>query len=223
MTKKPILYVGNKNYSSWSMRPWLALRWAKIDFEEELVQLGPRGKGPNPSIVAINPSGTLPALQLPDGEIVWDSLAICEWANEAAPQALLWPKDALARAIARSATSEMHAGFGPLRQQFPMNIKRVKHDYTWDAYATANIERIEALLGGLAARFDTDNNGWIFGRRTIVDAFFAPVATRFRTYQVPLSPSLQKWCDTLFSDPDFKVWERDALDETWTIGESDDA
>lgn len=223
MSAMPVLFIGNKNYSSWSMRPWLALRWAGIAFREEMIPLGPRGQGANQDIVRVNPSGTLPVLELPDGETIWDSLAICEWANENAPNAELWPRDPIARALARSAVCEMHAGFAPLRQQFPMNIKRLKPGHTWDDAASANIARIESLLSGLAERFDPNGGGWIFGQRTIVDAYFAPVATRFRTYEVPLSPALNKWCATLFENSDFQAWEDAAKLETWAIGESDDA
>jgi glutathione S-transferase len=223
MTQTPSLFIGNKNYSSWSMRPWLAMRWAKIAFMEVMVPLGPRGMGPNPDIVAINPSGTVPALRLADGEMIWDTMSICEWANEAAPDAGLWPKDPIARAVARSASAEMHAGFGPVRQEMPMNIKRRKTDHVLSDAAKAHVARIDALLSGLMERFDTEGTGWLFGHRTIADAFYAPVATRFRTYNVPLSPLTQKWCDTVFGDADFEAWEKDALTETWTIGESDRA
>jgi glutathione S-transferase len=126
MAIKPILYIGNKNYSSWSMRPWLAMKWAGIGFQEQMVPLGPRGKGEHPAILAISPSGTVPALELRDGERIWDTMAICEWAHEMAPNAGLWPKDPIARALARSASAEMHAGFGALRQEMPMNIRRKK-------------------------------------------------------------------------------------------------
>jgi glutathione S-transferase len=221
MTKTPTLFIGNKNYSSWSMRPWLALRWAGIEFIEKMVPLGPRGMGPNPAILAISPSGTVPALELPDGETIWDTMSICEWAHEEAPNANLWPKDPLARALARSAAAEMHSGFVPVRQEMPMNIKRRKESHDLSDAAKANVMRIDTLLSMLMKRFDTAGTGWLFGHRTIADAFYAPVATRFRTYNVALSPLTQKWCDTLFADLDFQAWERDALAETWTIGESD--
>lgn len=205
------------------MRPWLALHWAGITFEEHMVPLGPRGMGPNPDIVAINPSGTLPALKLTTGDVIWDTMSICEWAHEAAPGAHLWPADPAARGIARSASAEMHAGFGPLRQDMPMNIRRRKVGHVPDAGASANVVRIDALLSGLRARFDQNNTGWLFGHPTIADAFYAPVATRFRTYNIALSPATQTWCDTLFAAPDFKAWEAASLAETWTIGESDAA
>jgi glutathione S-transferase len=223
MTQTPSLFIGNKNYSSWSMRPWLAMRWAGIEFIEEMVPLGPRGMGPNPAIVAINPSGTVPALKLADGEMIWDTMSICEWANEVAPAAALWPKDPIARALARSISAEMHAGFAPLRQNMPMNIRRVKSNHEASDGASANVARIDTLLSEMRVRFDPLNTGWLFGHPTIADAFYAPVATRFRTYNVALSPPTQAWCETLFADPAFQAWESDALAETWTIGESDRA
>jgi glutathione S-transferase len=221
MTTRPTLFIGNKNYSSWSMRPWLALRWAAIGFDEEVIPLGPRGEGPNAAIQLVSPSGTVPALELPLGDTVWDTMAICEWAYETAPDAGLWPRDPLARALARSASAEMHAGFGALRQEMPMNVKRRKTEHALSNAAKANVARIDTLLSTLMGRFDPQGTGWLFGRRTIADAFYAPVATRFRTYNVALSPLTQKWCDTLFADADFQEWERDAAQETWTIGESD--
>jgi glutathione S-transferase len=221
MIHTPTLYIGNKNYSSWSMRPWLALRWAGISFAEHLVPLGPRGLGPNPEILAISPSGTVPALALDEANNIWDTISICEWAHETAPQAGLWPHDPLARAIARSASAEMHSGFGPLRQEMPMNIRRRKTDHPLSQSAIANVARVDSLLAGLRSRFGAGGGGWLFGHRTIADAFYAPVATRFRTYGVSLSPATQAWCDTLFDDADFKDWEQAAVAESWTIPETD--
>ena len=221
MTQRPSLFIGNKNYSSWSMRPWLALRWAGIEFYEDIIPLKARGAGPNVTIQSVSPSGTVPALKLPDGETVWDTIAICEWAHEQVPTAGLWPRDPLARALARSASAEMHAGFGPLRQEMPMNVKRRKTEHALSDAAKANVARIDALLSTLMVRFDPAGTGWLFGHRTIADAFYAPVATRFRTYNVALSPMAQKWCDTVFADPDFQAWERDAAAESWTLEETD--
>jgi glutathione S-transferase len=215
----PTLFIGNKNYSSWSMRPWLALKWGQIDFNEHMIPLGPRGMGLNPAVVAVNPSGTVPALRLADDTLIWDTMAICEWAYEQAPD--LWPTDKVARALARSASAEMHSGFAPVRQEMPMNLKRRKTGHNLSDAAKANVARIDTLLGGIAARFDGAHTGWLFGHPTIVDAFYAPVATRFRTYDIALSAPVQKWCETLFADPHFQVWEAEALLETWVIAETD--
>jgi glutathione S-transferase len=216
---RPTLFIGNKNYSSWSMRPWLALHWGGIGFDEQMIPLGPRGMGPNPEIVAVNPSGTVPALRLVDGTVIWDTMAICEWAYEQAPY--LWPQDPNARALARSASAEMHSGFAPVRQEMPMNLKRRKTGHTLSPGAKANVARIDALLGDMLMRFDKAQSGWLFGSPTIADAFYAPVATRFRTYDVALSSRVQAWCETLFADTHFLAWEEEAIIETWTIGETD--
>jgi len=217
----PILTIGNKNYSSWSMRPWLALKWAGIAFEERIIPLGPRGLGPNPAIVAVSPTGTVPVLELADGTKIWDSLSICEWAHEHAPMAKLWPQDAHARALARSAVCEMHSGFAALRQAFPMNLRRVKVGHIWAEPVQAQVQRIDALLSGLKGQFGQAGGPFIFGHRSIVDAFYAPVATRFRTYQVPVSAVVQDWCEAIFQDADFAAWDEAAQLETWTIAETD--
>jgi glutathione S-transferase len=219
----PTLFIGNKNYSSWSMRPWLALHWGGIAFEEAMIPLGPRGMGPNPDILAVSPSGTVPALRLADGTQIWDTMSICEWAHETTPDANLWPMDLVARALARSASAEMHSGFSALRQNMPMNVRRRKVGHTPTDKTTADVTRIDTLLSGLRERFDRTGTGWLFGHPTIADAFYAPVATRFRTYGVTLSPLTQAWCDTIFADTNFQDWERDAIAETATIPESDDA
>ncbi len=209
----PTLYIGNKNYSSWSMRPWLALRWGRIDFTEQVIPLGGVGYGKSqiPEILAISPSGRVPALALPEATI-WDSLAICEWAAEAAPA--LWPADPLARALARAAACEMHSSFAALRRDLPMNIRRRTSPRPWPEETQADIARVQELWSGLLARF---GGPFLFGARSIADAMFAPMATRFRTYGAALSPVAQSYCDTIFADPEFQLWEAAAAAESWTI------
>jgi glutathione S-transferase len=219
----PTLTIGNKNYSSWSMRPWLALRWADLRFEEKIIPLGPRGLGPNPDLLAVSPTGTVPVLELASGERIWDSLSICEWAHEQAPEAKLWPEDNIARALARSAVAEMHSGFAAIRKALPMNIKRVKRLHDLSAETQAQIDRLDALLRGLITRFGGGQASWIFGHPTIADAFFAPVATRLRTYKVKVSAPVEGWCQTVFSDSAFRAWEAAARNETWTLTETDEA
>jgi glutathione S-transferase len=216
------LHIGDKNYSSWSMRPWLALTWAGIGFEEQVIPLGPRFGRPNPDILAVSPSGRVPALTLEDGTQIWDSLAICEWAAEAAPDAGLWPQDATARAIARAATAEMHAGFSALRQTYPMNLRRRGAPLRTDASAAqADVARIEALWSDLRARFGA-GGPFLFGARPCVaDAFFTPVATRFRSYGVRLGPPAQAYAEALLADPAFRAWDEAARSETTTIAETD--
>jgi glutathione S-transferase len=211
---KPVLYVGNQNYSSWSMRPWLVLTWGKIDFETRVVPLGGEGytKRQMPAVLAVSPSGAVPALHV-DGEVIGDSLAISEWAAEQSPS--LWPKAPLVRALARSATAEMHSGFGAIRSQLPCNIRRRAEPRVLSSEVTQEIARLSSMWTSLRAR----NGGpYLFGdTRTIVDAFFTPIATRFRTYAVNLERDAQSYVDTLLDDPDFKTWEKAGIAESWTM------
>lgn len=215
MSNRPILYLGNKNYSSWSMRPWLALRWAGIDFEERVIPLGMDGYGKSvvPEILAASPSGRVPCLDL-GGEKIWDSMAICEWAAEQKPD--LWPADPMARAMARSAAAEMHAGFSALRRELPMNVRRRAGARAIGADAQGDIERIVDLWTGLRARFE-GGGIFLFGQRGIADAFYAPIATRFRTYAVGLPQIAEMYCQTLLADPEVAAWNEGAEQEAWSL------
>jgi glutathione S-transferase len=219
----PVLYIGNKNYSSWSMRPWLALKWGGIAFEERVIPLGGEGyrQAKIPEIVAISPSGRVPALHA-DGIVVHDSLAICEWAHEHAPAGSLWPQDANRRALGRSAAAEMHSGFPALRRDLSMNLKR-KMDATpnWPDDTHADLTRIFALWSDLRARFGADGP-FLLGARSIADAMFAPVATRLRTYAIDAPADAQAYCAALFAGAAFQEWERGAFAETWTIPQADE-
>lgn len=216
---RPVLYIGNKNYSSWSMRPWLALKWAGIEFDERVLPLGAVGYGKSkiPEILAVSPSGRVPALHL-DGGVIWDSLAICEWAAEQAPS--LWPADPLTRATARSAAAEMHSGFAALRGAASMNLRRRTPPRAWSEDVRADISRIEGLWDACRASFGA-GGPWLFGARCIADAMFAPVCTRFRTYAIELGPVAAAYCETVFADPDFRDWDAAASAETWTIPSAD--
>lgn len=215
----PILYIGNKNYSSWSMRPWLALHWGAIAFEERVIPLGAVGYGKSkiPEILAVSPSGRVPALHV-DDDVIWDSLAICEWAAERVPS--LWPKEPSTRAVARSVASEMHAGFAALRGAASMNLRRRTPARDWAEDVRADIARIEDLWRTCRARFGADGP-WLFGARSIVDAMFAPVCTRFRTYAIDVGPEAAAYCATVFADPAFRAWDEAAAAETWTIPSAD--
>jgi glutathione S-transferase len=214
----PVLHIGNKNYSSWSMRPWLALRWGGVAFEERIIPLGGEGYGRSEikEVRAVSPSGRVPALHV-DGAIIYESLAICEWAGEQAPS--LWPEDRLVRAQARSAASEMHAGFAALRRDMSTNIRRrLASTPKWGPETCADIERLETLWSEALNRF---GGPFLFAKRSIADAMFAPVATRLRTYAVEISPQAQSYCDTIFADAAFRDWERAAVAETWTIEQTE--
>jgi glutathione S-transferase len=217
---KPVLYVGNQNYSSWSMRPWLVLSWGGIDFETRVVPLGGPGYAVRrmPSVLAISPSGTVPALHV-GPEVIGDSLAISEWAAEQVPA--LWPADPIVRALARSAACEMHSSFGALRGTLACNIRRRAEPRELSADVRRDVERIDALFCALRARFGA-GGPYLFGaERTIADAFYTPVATRFRTYAVKVSPAAQSYADTLLSDPAFLRWEAAALAEEWSMPDWD--
>jgi glutathione S-transferase len=218
----PILHIGNKNYSSWSMRPWLALRWAGISFEERVIPLGGPGYSAarSPEILAVSPSGRVPALHI-GGAVIYESLAICEWANERAPEAALWPGDLERRALARSVAAEMHAGFAALRRDMSMNIRRrLAAARSWPEDTHADLERLFGLWTDLRTRF-RDDGPWLLGARSIADAMFAPVATRLRTYLVEAPQVAQHYCETVFADRDFQEWENSAAAETWTIAQTD--
>ncbi len=210
------LYIANKNYSSWSLRPWLCLRWAGIPFEECMIRLDRPGYGRQQiaEIKAVSPSGTVPALDA-GGTTIWDSLAIAEWAAEQAGPGMLWPVDPALRAQARSAACEMHSGFAAVRRDLPMNIhRRLEAQPDWPEDTRAQLARIEELWTTLRER-NAVPGPFLFGRRSIADAFFAPVATRLRTYGVSMSDTATAYRDTLLADADFLDWEADAIPDSW--------
>lgn len=217
---RPILYVGNRNYSSWSMRPFLVLSWAGIDFETRVIKLGGPGylKREVPGVLAVSPTGAVPVLHLGE-DVIPDSLSIAEWAAEKAPS--LWPADPTARAHARSATCEMHSSFGALRSNLPCNIRRRAEPRDWSNDVRRDIARVEAIWTALSSRFGA-GGPYLFGAApTIADAFFTPVATRFRTYGVPLAAEAQRYADALLSNPTFLAWEAEAVKEEWAMAEWD--
>jgi glutathione S-transferase len=215
------LYIGNKNYSSWSLRPWLTLTWAGIPFEERVLPLGGDGygKAKMPAVLAVSPSGRVPSLET-GGVTIWDSLAIAEWAAENAPSAELWPSDATVRAVARSVASEMHSGFAAVRRDLAMNIRRRTTPRDWPEDTLSDIARIQALWQSVRERHGS-GGPFLFGAKTIVDAFFAPVATRFRTYGVSLTPVCKAYSEAIFADPAFRACESAAAEEPWVIPSTD--
>lgn len=218
---RPTLYIGNKNYSSWSMRPWLALRMAGVDFEEVLIPLGGEGYGARKiaAVRAVSPSGTVPALAV-DGVTLWDSLAIAEWAAEQRPDAGLWPADPSARAVCRSVVAEMHAGFAALRNEASMNIRRRTTPRAWSPACLDDLARLATVWSDTRARWG-GGGPWLFGARTLADVFFTPVATRLRTYGIALDETSMRYAEALLAHPDFIAWERAALDEPWSIAQTE--
>jgi len=210
---KPHLYIGNCNYSSWSLRPWLALRWAGIEFDETSIDLDQPGYGEGgiAAIRAVSPTGKVPVLRIGEA-LIWESIAIAEWAAENSRTGSLLPEDTILRAQARAVISEMHAGFGALRRDLPMNIRRRCRATGLPPETQADIARVDAMWSQLRGRHGA-KGPCLFGERSLADAFYLPVATRFRTYAIALSPAAQAYCDTLFADAAFREWEAHALAE----------
>lgn len=210
------LLIGNKNYSSWSMRPWLAARTAGIPFEEEIVPL--RQADTSARIFAQSPSGKVPAL-IDGGLVVFESIAVLEYLAERAPE--LWPADRAARAHARSICAEMHAGFVPLRNRCGMNMKRKSSPIALDAAVQANVDRIVAIWLDCRARFG-EGGAFLFGRFTNADAMYAPVVSRFHTYAVPVPPVARAYMDAVMATPAWREWEAAGLAETQVIADIDE-
>lgn len=205
-----ILVIGNKNHSSWSLRPWLALKAAGLAFEERLIGL--RRPETKAEILRYSPSGKLPLLI--DGALsVWDSLAICEYVAERAPQAGLWPEAADARAVARAVAAEMHSGFMPLRRDYSMDISRRFPDQG-SPEAKADALRVQEIWRDCRARFGQSRGDFLFGGFGIADCMYAPVVTRFRTYGIALDPVSQAYCDAVMAHPAMREWCQAAEQET---------
>ncbi|WP_127804222.1 glutathione S-transferase family protein [Hydrogenophaga sp. NH-16] len=210
------LYIGNKNYSSWSMRPWVLLTGAGIPFEEKMVRFDSfDAQSAFKSVVAaINPVGKVPVL-VDDGFAVWDTLAIAEYLAERFPDKQLWPADARARARARSVCAEMHSGFTALRSHCSMNIEASLPEVgriLWrdQAGVRADIARLEAMWTGLLAEH---GGPMLFGEFGIADAYFAPVCSRIRTYALPVSPTVAAYVDRVHQLPAVQAWVQQALAE----------
>jgi glutathione S-transferase len=208
------LYVGNKAYSSWSLRAYLAMAHTGAPFEEVVLPLSTPGS-PSKGIGAVSPSGRIPALKH-GALVVWDSLAIGEYLADLFPAAKLWPEDRTARAIARSASAEMHAGFPALRTLLNMNVRREPTKRATTPDVDAEIARVVALWKDCRARFGR-GGPFLFGSFTVADAMYAPVATRFRTYQVDLDAETNAYIDAIYALPAMRAWIEGAKKETWTI------
>jgi len=203
------LVIGNKNYSSWSLRPWLLLRHAGIAFEEVSLRLFT--KEFNGEIARYSPAGKVPALV--DGDVtVWDSLAISEYVAERFPEKKLWPADVAARATARAVCAEMHSGFGNLRSQMPMNATAVLPGLGWNVAVQQDVDRIAAIWSGLRAQYGA-KGPFLFGEFTIADAFYAPVVSRFATYGVHLPDDAKAYADFILTLPAMQEWVAGAREE----------
>jgi glutathione S-transferase len=205
------LYIANRNYSSWSLRGWLCAKLSGVPFEEVMVSLA--GQTPNPAYYAFSPNGLVPCLH--DGDVVvWDSLAIAEYLAERNPA--MWPADAKARAFARSMCAEMHAGFRDLRNDMTMCIRERLDVRPWSPNLQRDIDRVQALWSEARSRFGRGGD-YLFGPFTLADAFFAPVAFRFRTYRVEPAGEAGAYAQRLLAHPFVREWEQKALAETAVI------
>lgn len=212
------LIIGNKNYSTWSLRAWLLLREAEIEFEEHRIALDEAET--RAQIAEFTDAGTVPVLML-DGHAIWDTLAIAETVAERWPDKQLWPTDAAARAHARCISAEMHSGFAVLRNSMPMNCRAMGRKVSLPDELTAEIDRIIAIWTDCHKRYSADGD-WLFGRFSVADAMFAPVVLRFRTYGVNLPESAAAYANRLLESPAMQEWLTDAEIEIEVI-ENDEA
>lgn len=205
------LIIGNKNYSSWSFRPWLALKVAGIAFDETVISL--EAKDFKARVTALSGAGRVPVLL--DGDVrIWESLAILEYLAEKFPAAGLWPKDVAARAQARAVASEMHAGFLPVRRHLPMNVARPVKSRTLDDGAMADVARIDAIWSECRAKF---GGPFLFGPFGVADAMYAPVIWRFHTYAVGVSAAARDYMRAVMGLPAWAEWRDAARRESWVL------
>jgi len=210
------LYIGNKNYSSWSLRPWVLMRQAEIAFDEVKLRFDAFTPGSQfkQAIGKLTPTERVPVL-VDDGFAVWDTLAIAEYLSDKFPEKSLWPADRLARARARSLCAEMHSGFGALRNAFPMNIEarlpevgeRLLRE---DAAVRKDLERLVSMWTQQLAQ---SGGPLLFGAFSIADAYFAPVASRLRSYALPVPAEVSAYVERVFALPGMQAWVQDALAE----------
>lgn len=213
------LYIGNKNYSSWSMRPWVLLKQADIPFEEVMVRFDSfdASSGFKQAIGKINPVGKVPVLT--DGDLaIWDTLAIAEYVAEQFPGKRLWPAEKAARARARSVCAEMHSGFMALRSHCSMNIEADLADvgariWSEQAGVRADVQRITQMWSGLLAEAKGAGDGMLFGEFSIADAYFAPVCMRLKTYALPVPGEISQYMARVSALPGVSAWITDALAE----------
>lgn len=201
------LYVGSKRYSSWSLRPYVALVQSGLAFDCKTILLD--RETTKAEIASVSPAGKVPVLHH-DGLVIWDSLAICEYVNELAPDAHLWPADRAARAKARSISAEMHSGFAPLRSHMSMDVVNDRRGQGHTPEALADARRIMAIWNEAIA---ASGGPFLFGAFSIADAMFAPVTTRFTTYGVELDSTSRHYVETVAALPAMQAWRRDAANE----------
>jgi glutathione S-transferase len=208
---KLTLYIGNRNYSSWSLRPWILARHLELEFDERLIPLDQPDSAAR--IRAVNPAGRVPALRCGD-TLVWESLAIGETLCELAGRGL--PADPALRALARSVSAEMHAGFTALRTQWPMNARATGRRTAMNSALAQDIQRIATLWRDCRGRC-ADAGPWLFGEYSLADAMYAPVVLRFRTYGAQVLPQAHQYMATVLADTHLGEWLAAAAAEPWTL------
>ncbi len=207
------LIIGNKNYSSWSFRPWFAMKAAGIAFEETVISL--EASDFKARVTALSPAGRVPVL-IDGAVLVWELLAILEYLAEKFPAARLWPTDAGARAHGRAISSEMHAGFVPLRRHLPMNMWRPVKPRLLDDSVKTDVARIDAIWTACRAKFGGDG-AFLFGRFGAADAMYAPVVSRFHTYAVEISDTARAYMRAVMALPAYTEWRDAARRESWVL------
>ncbi len=207
------LVIGNKNYSSWSLRSWFLLREAGIDFEEQRIPLDEASTAA--ALAAVSPARRVPVLIL-DGQAIWDTLAIAETIAERWPDKALWPADDKSRAHARAISAEMHAGFPALREAMPMNCRAMGRRVSLPSDLTADIDRVIEIWTDCQHRYATAGR-WLFGKFSIADAMYAPVVLRFRTYGINLPESASKYPERLLESSAIQEWLFESESETEVI------
>jgi glutathione S-transferase len=217
MAPPAVLAIGNKLYSSWSMRPWLVLRHFSIPFQEEPVRL--RLPDSRERALRHGPTGLVPVLRAGD-LLAWDSLAIIETVADLHPEAPIWPKDPVARAAARSMAAEMHSGFSDLRAACPMNLGKRFAPRNRGEKVQKDVERICAMWADARARFGA-GGPFLFGPFTAADAMYAPVVSRFETYAIPVPPVERAYMDAVQALPAYQEWLHAALEEPWVVEQSE--
>ena len=212
------LVIGNRNYSSWSLRPWILMRHAGLEIEEVRIPLateeGERMKA------EWCPAGKVPVLH--DGPLVlWDSLAICEYVADKVDDPALWPREVSLRAEARAMSAEMHSGFSALRRAMPMNCRRVVEGFEPDFDTRVDIDRLVDLFETALSRGRSSGGPWLFGGYSVADAMFAPIASRFRTYAISTPPDTRAWIEATLADPPMREWYAAAAAEPEVIERSE--
>jgi len=215
MEEKMELLIGNKNYSSWSLRPWILLKHFSIDFSETMLLLN--GDGWKENLIKNTPTGFVPVLNVDNIQIA-ETIAIIEYIADRFPDFPIWPKDIKQRALARAASAEMHAGFMKIRNAAPMNLRQTFPNRVDIDEIQSDLDRIENLWGQL---LEKSNGSFLFGEFCAADAMFAPLATRLKTYHLPISKNIAQYVDNIHNLSAFIEWKDAALKEKWIVEEDE--